>query len=87
MVYFLELTEVPAQKFTELIDQIPSNLKKKFMSTYDMIVNKGIEKGIEKVILNGAAKGIPLEILSTITGLTVVEIKEVIARNKRLEQH
>ena len=59
-----------------------SDIKKEIMSTYDLILNEGIEKGIVKekinTIIKGYQNGLSLEILSSLTGFSIEEITLII---------
>jgi len=56
------------------------------MSTYEQIEKKGFEKGIEKgiksekmrLIIQGYKKGISIELLSDISGLSLVMVQKII---------
>ena len=62
------------------------------MSTYDQILQagiekgraEGIEKGIEKTILNAYDNGVSLDLTQLITGESAEKVKEVLKRNGRV---
>ena len=62
------------------------------MSTYDQILQagiekgraEGIEKGIEKTILNAYDNGVSLDLIQLITGESAEKVKEVLKRNGRV---
>ncbi|MEZ4906595.1 MAG: Rpn family recombination-promoting nuclease/putative transposase [Saprospiraceae bacterium] len=90
IVYFYEISKFEKQEFTKFIEEIPKKLKSEFMTIYEMAIQEGIErgrkegieKGIEKnkldIILKGYKKGISINDLADITGLSVVKVKEII---------
>ncbi len=70
---------------------MPTEVKQKFVSLYDTLVQEGIEKGIEKgkekeiitVILRGHKEGLSLKTLSAITGLTEKEVEAILKKKSR----
>ena len=41
----MQLIKIEEIKLEEILNPLPSNLKDVFMSTYDMIIEKGIKNG------------------------------------------
>ena len=66
---------------------LPEPIIKKVMSTYDRILEQGraegIEKGIEKTILNAFDNNIDLKTIQVITGESLDKIKEILKKNGR----
>jgi len=72
---------------------LPAAIKEEVMSTYDMILQEGIEQGIQKglqqgkekkvneVVLRGHQNGVSFEILCLLTGLSEEEVKAIIAQH------
>lgn len=48
------------------------------MSTYDLILQEGMEKGMEKMIINGYQKGFTLDMLSSMAELSVAKIEKIL---------
>ena len=86
IVYYIQLIEIKDIDLEEVINPLSSNIKNIFMSTYDMIIEKGIDKGIERekieVILKGFDNGATLEFLSKITDISIAQIEKIISDNK-----
>lgn len=70
LVYLLHVADVPFEQVEQELVQLPTPLKENVMSTYDQILQAGIEKGraegIEKGIEKGRAEGIEKGIEKTI---------------------
>ena len=89
IVYYLQLVEIKDVQLLEIIEKIPPKVKKDFMSTYELIEKKGIEKGIEKgaerktidIIMSGHQNGFSIENLAIITGLSTEEVQKIIREN------
>ena len=85
-VYFFEISEISVEELATLIEDLPIHTKSKIMTTYEQIEKKGFEKGIEKgiksekmrLIIQGYKKGYSIEVLSDISGLSVVKVREII---------
>ncbi|MEZ4909186.1 MAG: Rpn family recombination-promoting nuclease/putative transposase, partial [Saprospiraceae bacterium] len=90
VVYLFETTQFSDNKIHELLDKIPKPIKNKIMTTYDVIAKKyqqlgkkeGFEEGIEKnstdVIIKGYKKGLSVDFLADITGLSLDKVREII---------
>ncbi len=52
------------------------------MSTYDMILDEGLQKGLkeglQKVVVNGYQKGLSIELLASMTELSKEEVIEIL---------
>ena len=51
------------------------------MSTYDLFIEKGIEKKTIEIVLRCHTNGFSIENIMLITGLTEQEIKDIIQKN------
>ncbi|MEZ4902593.1 MAG: hypothetical protein R2822_13000 [Spirosomataceae bacterium] len=78
-----QTTEVTFEDFKH---KLPEETMKKVMSTYDRILAEGMEKGIEKTILNAFDNDLSLETIRVITGESIEKIKVVLQRNNRIVQ-
>lgn len=58
IVYYFSVTEISPGQLRQAIQPLPLSLKTDIMSTYEMILQQGIEKGIEKGIERGIEQGI-----------------------------
>lgn len=91
LVYLLHVADVPFEQVEQELVQLPTPLKENVMSTYDQILQagiekgraEGIEKGIEKTILNAYDNGVSFDLIQLITGESAEKIKEVLKRNGR----
>ncbi|MEZ4907016.1 MAG: hypothetical protein R2771_05110 [Saprospiraceae bacterium] len=81
IVYLLEVINVSKEKLLILIEKLPVNFKNDIMSTYEMAINEGIEKEKMEVILKGYKKGISINDLSDITGLSISKVREIIEKD------
>ncbi len=85
-VYLLQYIELNKVILTKELEEIPSEINNKFMSTYDQLINegmalgiqKGIEQGIEKGIEQGIEKGIVKTILNAFDNGIALETIRVI---------
>jgi predicted transposase/invertase (TIGR01784 family) len=89
-VYFFEISEISVEELTTLIEDLPVKTKSKIMTTYEQIEKRGFEKGIEKgvekgifsektrLIIQGSRKGLSLELLSDISGLSLEMVQKII---------
>ena len=48
VVYSFTVTDLSEKNISESIESIPKPIKDKVMTTYDRIMNEGIEKGVSK---------------------------------------
>ncbi|MBK8879352.1 MAG: hypothetical protein IPN74_12610 [Haliscomenobacter sp.] len=54
----VSITKIPARQWAEMVKALPAAIKEEVMSTYDMILQEGIQKGIEQGIQKGIEQGI-----------------------------
>ena len=80
-VYFMQLIEEKDVNIEKAVEELPPNIKKFVMSTYDMILEKGMEKGMEKAIVEGHKNGVPLNVLSKMSGMSEERVIAVLAQN------
>ena len=86
VVYLFEHSNFDHQNFEDMIDQMDQSLRGEATSTYDQIINYGIEKGIEKgrietekeIIRNLYLRGFKVEDISAIVNKETVKVKEII---------
>lgn len=90
IVYYLNTIQVDFVYLLEIIEKIPSPVKKEIMSTYELIEKQGIEKGFEQgiekgvekktieVIIRSYTKGLSYDLISDITGLSIEKVKDII---------
>jgi predicted transposase YdaD len=57
LAYFFRNADIAEEKVQTFIKALPIAINKNAMSTYDMIVEKGVAKGIEKGREEGRAEG------------------------------
>src|SRR5690606_27907676 len=58
LVYSFLQVEMNDEQLQDVIEELPITIKRKVMSTYDLLSEKGIEKGIEQGSERGIEKGI-----------------------------
>jgi predicted transposase/invertase (TIGR01784 family) len=58
IVYIVSITKIPARQWAEMVKALPAAIKEEVMSTYDMILQEGIEQGIQKGIEQGIQQGL-----------------------------
>lgn len=84
-VYFFEISNLKREELMNLVKSIPKHKKSELMTTYEMIEQIGVDRGIEQnkveIILKGHQKGASIEFLAEITGLPAERVKEIIAQN------
>ena len=93
VVYSFSVTDLSEKNISESIESIPKPIKDKVMTTYDRIMNEGIEKGIEKgvskqrteIILTLYDDGIGIPQISRYTKITEEEALKVLKENGRVE--
>jgi len=81
VVYYIHLIQEKDFDLTKNIKPLPPPVKNIIMSTYDMILEKGIEKGTEKIIISGYQNGASLEFLAKISGLQIDQIQAILTKN------
>ncbi|MBK8655849.1 MAG: hypothetical protein IPN20_18480 [Haliscomenobacter sp.] len=80
-----------------MVKALPAAIKEEVMSTYDMILQEGIEQGIQKEQGGpprkgkgtkgpGYQNGVSFEILCLLTGLSEEEVKAIIAQHGEEEK-
>ncbi|MGB3132765.1 MAG: hypothetical protein WBB26_13910 [Saprospiraceae bacterium] len=90
----LEVVELTEDHILEIFEPINPEIKSEFMSTYDLLIAKGEEKGIAKGKAEGMAEGsvkakyemiqaafqnnIPVETIAKMAKLTVEEIQDIL---------
>ncbi len=85
-VYFISLVKLDKNDIFEKINTLPSKIKNEIMSTYDMILDEGLQKGLQKglkeglqkVVVNGYQKGLSIELLASMTELSKEEVIEIL---------
>lgn len=90
VVYIMTILDLDTPRIIEITEGINRPMKQVIMSTYDLFIKEGIEKGLAKglekgsanekieVIVRGAEAGLSTDILSNITNLTLAEVEEII---------
>jgi len=85
LVYILRATDLSEKDLTQSLEVISSPIKERIMSTYDRILLKGIEKGIEKdrteVILKSYKQGLHTSLISNIVTLPESEVIKILVEN------
>ncbi|MBK8043283.1 MAG: hypothetical protein IPN20_09810 [Haliscomenobacter sp.] len=90
----VSITKIPARQWAKMVKALPPALKEEVMSTYDMILQEGIEQGIQQgkeknvkeVVLRGYHNGVSYEVLCLLTGLSEEEVKAIIAQHGEEEK-
>ena len=81
LAYFFKNAEIAEEKVQKFFDALPQNINKSAMTTYEMILEKGIEQGIEQT-LNAATRemisnGCTDQFIMTILHVELVFIEKV----------
>lgn len=67
-VYIMKQADIKEEKIVELLEDAPSDIKNNIMTTYDQIISKGKQLGVEEskvnTILNGYNKGHSEELIA-----------------------
>jgi hypothetical protein len=82
-VYMLQFIDYDKTLLNQQLDSFSSEINNNIMSLYDKLMSEGIEKGIEKAIINAHDNGIALDTIRLITGETAEKIQEVLKKNGR----
>jgi len=98
-VYAAQVMNLKSEKMKEIVDQLPMKNKKNFISTYDLIIQEGQEKGeaigiekgkaigIEKgkviIIENCYKEGVPVKTAANISGMTEAEVSKIYLKLKK----
>ncbi len=84
LLYLYHNSDITKQILTDLVDELPSQLKDDNMTTYSRIKLEGkLEGKLENdtyVIKRGLAKGYSVEDLADLTGLSISEVKDIIVK-------
>ena len=82
LVYLLKTTEFSDKEITDMVNQIPSPINDMTMSSYDVLIEKGIEKGIEKekveVIKNLRLEGSTIEFIAKIVNVPLNRVRQIL---------
>lgn len=58
------------------------------MTSYDQLIQKGREEGIEKgkieVVLNAHANGLTMQLIANITGMEEAEVVRILEKHERI---
>ncbi len=52
------------------------------MSTYEILIEKGIEKNKVETVINAFKNGISIQIIANITDLTIEKVEEILRNHK-----
>ena len=82
LVYLLKTTEFSDKEIYDMVNQIPSPINDMTMSSYDVLIEKGIEKGIEKekieVIKNLRLEGSTIEFIAKIVNAPMNRVRQIL---------
>ena len=77
-VYIWGVSGLPDKDFIKLVEQLPPTINKRVMTTYEQIIQRGVEKANRAkenhVIVQGLKKGFDKDLLAELTGLSVQEV-------------
>ena len=81
-VYLWTTSDIEDGQFVKLIEQLPTEITKETMTTYEQILLRGEKRGEKRgkvenenlVIANAYAEGFREEIIAKLTGLSVEEV-------------
>ncbi len=76
----VSITKIPARQWAEMVKALPAAIKEEVMSTYDMILQEGIEQGLQKGIEQGIQKGIEQGIQEGLQKGKEKKVNEVVLR-------
>jgi predicted transposase/invertase (TIGR01784 family) len=71
-----------AKKYLDMMNAIRTTAKENLEKGHALGISEGIEKGVKKVAINALKRGLILEEIAAITGLTISEIKKLKAELK-----
>ena len=88
----MEGTHLDENYFTESVKKLPEDMSAKVMTLYDQLVLKekqrgiaeGMEKAVQKTVLNAFDAGIPLATIRIITGENEEKITRILLQNQRV---
>ena len=87
IVYSLSVTQLSEDRIIEIAAETEENLKNIVMSTYENILEKGIQKGIAantvKTILNSFDNDVSIPLIANITELSEKEVIKILKENGR----
>ena len=84
-VYLLQNKKLDNQQLREQLKALPTSINnEKIMTLYDELILEGVEKGIEKTILNAFDNNINLDTIRIITGETTEKINAILHKNNRI---
>ncbi len=99
-VYFNELVEIQTGELREIIASLPDNTKKDIMTTYQLIIEEGIQKGRKEGLQEGRKEGLEEGLgkgvlnlhkrdfsivqIAEIMEIPVDKVKSILVRNKMI---
>lgn len=84
-VYMIECTHLDEKYFTESVIKQPEDMSTKVMTLYDQLILKGVEKNLQKTVLNAFDAGIPVATIRVITGESEEKINRILKQNNRIQ--
>ena len=82
LVYIFQVIEIKEDKLVQILKDVPNNIKSEIMSTYEILIEKGIEKNKVETVINAFKNGISIQIIANITDLTIEKVEEILRNHK-----
>ena len=78
LVYLLKTSEFSDKEITDMVNQIPSPINDMTMSSYDVLIEKGIEKEKVEVIKNLRLEGSTIEFIAKIVNVPFNRVRQIL---------
>ncbi len=85
-VYMITGIRLEKSHLADAVKKLPEDMSTKVMTIYDQLILEGVEKTVQKTVLNAYDAGIDIATIRIITGESEEKIKQILFQNRRVGQ-